>query len=200
MRTVTYGKEVMQMYGDMDAVTHLVCTEEEHNKFYIITIDKTKVTTHWGRLGVDGKKKVTTKSSDWSAESFAHSTMQKKAKKGYYQITEDQFKRLTAIAKAAGTAHKVENIRFVEVGKNHKDGRHSFQHLEPEEIGDPDKDVGLLVDVRIRKKGPDGVFTLLFDGENAYETDLGFHTIPIRDKHPIMKKIDDIKAAIGEAL
>ncbi len=187
----------------MDPVTHLVCTEGKHNKFYIITIDDSKVTNHWGRLGVDGKKKTTDEGDKWNAEHAARQTINKKARKGYYEITEDQFKRLTAIAKAAGTAHKVENIRFVEVGLT-KDGgktRYGYQYLEPEEIGNPELNVGLLVDVRIRKKGiEDEIFTLLFDGENAYETDLGFHTIPVRDNHPIMKKIDDIKAAVGAAL
>jgi len=56
------------------------------SKFYEVTVDGTKVTIRYGKLGSHGQSKTTDQGGEYSAKAFASSQIAKKKKKGYKEV------------------------------------------------------------------------------------------------------------------
>jgi len=60
-------------------------TSDGHNKFYKVTVDGSKVTKHWGKIGTDGLSTTTDYHSHDKALDHGHALALSKQKKGYFK-------------------------------------------------------------------------------------------------------------------
>ena len=178
--------------------TILVCTNDKHNKFYVVEHTDSNwpdvVSCCWGQIGTAGK-------SNSSVKDDFHKIMDKRRRKGYYQIDKERFDQLTSVAQAIGTAHKISNIQWaivpdpdqMQIGAAYGA---FLKRATPEDLANPESNPALLVDVRIRKKGGDLEVSLMFYEDHVYQL-VGTLEEPSEE---VLKKMPKIKDGIGEAL
>lgn len=63
----------------------LTCTEDNHQKFYTLSLQKNVVSAHFGRIGSDGQRKDTTFDSETEAQKQFETLLAQKKKKGYVE-------------------------------------------------------------------------------------------------------------------
>lgn len=78
----------------MAETTRLELIDDTSAKFWQVTVDGAEVTTRWGRIGTDGRTKVTTEASEDAARASAAQQIAAKRKKGYAAAGSDEALRL----------------------------------------------------------------------------------------------------------
>lgn len=93
-----------------------ICKEEASNKFWGYTRNDNDmtVTAQWGRLGLDGQKKIHQFDSNWEISDFISKKTHEKLRGGYGEVTPEQYEVEVAMAKTIGVDQKVDQLLFVE--------------------------------------------------------------------------------------
>lgn len=67
--------------------TTLINTEDNHRKFYTVTLDRRHVTLHWGRIGTRGQVQEIGFFDNLEADTFAGRKISQKLDSGYVNIS-----------------------------------------------------------------------------------------------------------------
>lgn len=67
--------------------TTLVNTDDNHRKFYVITVDRRWVTLHWGRIGTRGQSQKIGFFCNVEADAFGRKKTSTKLDRGYVVVS-----------------------------------------------------------------------------------------------------------------
>ncbi len=188
----------MSWYDHLKQEQFFIQQEEEHNKFYITSIDEKTftATVRWGRLGVKGQNQVKNFNSMYDAGRFIDGKISEKTRKGYRKIDKAKFDKLCVEAAIVGTQNKCNNLQWIEfVGDSLK-----FKPVTEDRLQSPECNPGIRVDVETKKAyGEQTSFRLLFTFDKAYDLRNGEPTL-ITKSSPIYELTQKVEEAVGRSL
>lgn len=92
----------------------LLNTKGTSNKFWSYELNNDhSVTFRWGRMGTGGRTERKSFESDLEASNFANQKLQEKFRKGYKEITEDEFELEFIRATAIGSNYKITELNLI---------------------------------------------------------------------------------------
>jgi len=92
--------------------------EGSSNKFWSYEIDGLAVTVKWGRVGLEGQKKVFGFKNFSGIDRFINRRVREQLGKGYKEIDRPGLAQEVQIAKTMGAQHKINRIEYVGLRKN----------------------------------------------------------------------------------
>ena len=151
-----------------------VCSEEGHNKYWIIDRDPTNPAIVLVKNGRLGSPKGTIQppkdcGSEWSADRYIENKIDEKLRKGYRKIDENKFKQLTMQASVIGLNNKCDLMQWVEQIPS-DDQHYNFRNVGESRLMQPDYNPALLVSLTTKKAyAGQNSFRFLFTPDKSYE-------------------------------
>jgi predicted DNA-binding WGR domain protein len=148
----------------------LVCTEDNHSKFWMYTEANGVYTARWGRLGTKGGQ-----SKNYSYPEIVDKVYEKQ-RKGYKPISRDVFEQKSTEAAIVGTQNKCHDMRWMEQRQNNvtmnsivlQDGT-IYAPVSDQRLQEPDCEPALLVRLETRKEfAGQKDFQLMFTPDGSY--------------------------------
>ena len=141
-----------------------VCREDKHNKRWTYEIQGTTFVATFGRIGLKPQVRSKPFRSLWQAKDHASKKMSEKVKKGYVNVTEEEYQLLLLQAEIVGTGNKVEEAAIVlKVDNNHA------IEVAPEALSCPTLKPSFILSIRLRDKdGATEPYDLHIEMDAAY--------------------------------
>ncbi len=138
----------------------LINSEESSNKFWIAekSEDGLSVVTKWGRLGLNGQSKTEDTGADWSSDYSISDQVRSKINKGYVEVSQKTFDKLTVIASGIGSKNKMVGYSFLECGKK-------IVSINESQLV-TSENPGIFVEIEDKNKKK---FYIVFTAEGAYD-------------------------------
>jgi len=177
--------------------TIYINTGKNHNKFWIVNIDKQTLTAtiRWGRLGTQGQSQIKQFNNDWLLLNFIETKVIEKQRKGYHKTTKTIFDKLCIEAAIVGTSNKCKNFEWVDILNLSPPQYKTCDELR---LQDPNCNPGITVIVETRKSyGGRNSFHILFTADTSI--DLGTNQT-ITKANPIYEMVQKVEEAIGRSL
>jgi predicted DNA-binding WGR domain protein len=182
----------------------LVCTEDNHSKFWMYTEANGVYTARWGRLGTKGGQPKTYSYSEIVSKVY------EKQRKGYKQITRDVYEQKTVEAAIVGTQNKCHTMRWLEQKKDASafgslrfaDGV-IYAPVDERRLQEPDCEPALMVVLETRKEylellfTPDGSYLLGSTGSRSQGLSM---RQPVTKGHALYELVAKVEESLGRGL
>ncbi len=181
-----------------------------HNKFWIVDYDTQMFTVKVrnGRIGVNGQvQPMKTFSGAEETIDFVRSKIWEKQNKGYKEVDQREFERLTTIAAIIGPVNKLKSACWVEysVAKiiNNKQSI-SYARVTSARLLEPSCNPGLLVEFETKKPIRVGLvdrndFTFLLTSDELYDIE-GSKGSKIGKQSELRKFAEAVGEALGKTM
>lgn len=136
-----------------------VYTDKSSNKYWILEINKEaendyRVRMSWGRIGTINAPKEEKYDNKIFAQHYGGNKFRRKISEGYREVSENEFRLLTAQAKLIGTKYKIRILQFVQVTSTTPNEDYvAMRPLTDQELIDPSIEPKVLCIIQ----RPDGV-------------------------------------------
>jgi len=136
----------------------------KHNKFWTCEVIGKNFNTTYGRIGTDGQTSSKSFSSNYEAQAWADKKILEKHRKGYTKVGKDEHALLQVQAQIIGAGNKVEHVGLAVLHAGY------LVEIEPEGAYDPNLDIYLMIQFRLRdKSGATDPYLIALNEKEAFQ-------------------------------